>query len=245
MFEVLPASAAPLALRPRWVTASVVTHSILVATAVLATRAALEAPRETIADPTILMFVPKPPPPAPPPAQPEPEQAKLVIAEPPPKGFQTVALLQDIPKEIPPVDLKERALDPRDFTGRGVEGGLAAGVVGATATVNVFDKGPDEIYEATTADAGFTPAVLISEPAPQYPAQLQSVGVTGRVVLEFVIDTTGRVEAGSIRKIESTHIAFEQAARVTIAAARFQPARHSTRAVRQLTRQSIRFVASE
>lgn len=241
MFDVLLASGAHAALRPRWVTASVLTHTVLITLAVVGTRAALDAPQVVTADPSILLFVPKPAPPPPPVAQ--PETPKIVLAEPPAKGFQTVALLKDIPDVIPPIDIKERPLDPRDFTGRGIEGGLASGVEGSTAKVDVFDAGGDAIYEATLIDERFSPAVLISEPPPKYPAQLQALGIAGKVVLEFVIDTTGRVEPGSIRKLESTHEAFDQAARTTIAAATFKPAHLSRRPVRQLTRQSIRFVA--
>ena len=68
------------------------------------------------------------------------------------------------------------------------------------------------------------------------------MGVEGWVRLEFVIDTTGRVEAASIRILRSSHDAFETEARAALAGAVFRPARFSGRPVRQLTRQSIRFV---
>jgi TonB family protein len=240
MLDVLLASAPSSGIRPNWLTASVLTHSALIATAVVGTRAALNAPPVVTADPSILLFVPKPAPP-PPPVIPD-EAPKLVLTEAPAKGFQTVTIT-DIPDVIPPIDLKERPLDPRDFTGRGMEGGLASGVAGATATVDVFETGGDAIYEATLIDERFAPAVLISEPAPTYPPQLQELGITGRALMEFVIDTTGHVEPASIRKLESTHQAFDEAARATITAAVFRPAHLSSRPVRQLTRQSIRFVA--
>jgi protein TonB len=243
MFDVLPASAAHAGLRPSWLTASVLTHSALIAAAVAGTRAALGAAPAPVPESAIMLFVPKPAPPPPPVVRDEP--VKLVLTEPPAKGFQTVALLTEIPDVIPPIDLKERPLDPRDFTGRGAEGGLASGIEGATAKVDVFDTGADAIYEATLADTRFSPAVLISEPAPRYPPQLQAAGITGRVLLEFVIDTTGHVEPASIRKIESTHDAFDASARATVTAAIFRPARMSARPVRQLTRQSIRFVTGE
>jgi hypothetical protein len=63
------------------------------------------------------------------------------------------------------------------------------------------------------------------------------------VLVEFVIDTTGRVEAGSIRTIESSHLLFEEAARSAALGARLRAARLSGRPVRQITRQRIRFVA--
>jgi TonB family protein len=190
------------------------------------------------------MYVPEPhPAPPPPEIKHEPLAPAVVIAEPPPKGFQTIATLQDIPTVIPPVDLTQRPLDPRDFTGRGVEGGIAAGVVGGTGKVDGAE-GLNAIYEATTTDASFEQATMVSQPMPRYPKSLEAVGIEGRVAFEFVIDTTGAVEPASIRVLESTHEAFDAAARAALTGAIFRPARLSGRPVRQLTRQSIRFLTT-
>ena len=242
MLDVLLASGAPRSVRPSWASASLLTHGLIIALAVVATKGALDRPRVTTTDQTILLFVPKPPPP-PPDAPRPPEPANLVITEPPPKGFQTIEMPKEIPNVIPPIDLNQRPLDPRDFTGRGVEGGIADGVVGGTGPVD--RELPDEagaIYQATLADSRFNPAVLVSEPTPRYPRHLEQLGVPGRVVVEFVIDTVGRVEPASIRVLESTHEAFEEAARKTVAAAVFRPARLRSQPVRQLTRQAVRFI---
>jgi len=247
MFDVLVASGAHLELRSRWVTTSVLTHVLIVALAAMATQAALDTPPVTAPDPAILLFVPKPPSAPPPPeVKREPPASSVIVAEPPPKGFQTVAALTDIPKVIPPVDLTQRPLDPRDFTGRGVEGGVAEGVVGGTGRVDAWPPpgGLDAIYEATTKDDRFEPAILVLQPAPTYPRPLEVLGIEGRVIVEFVIDTTGRVQPASIRIMESTHTDFEVAARAAVARAIFRPARLSARPVRQLTRQSVRFVTA-
>jgi TonB family protein len=154
--------------------------------------------------------------------------------------------LADIPDVIPPVDLTQRALDPRDFTGRGVEGGLAAGVVGGTGKADVWAGGPatDAIYEASTNDERFAPATVVFQPAPRYPKHLETLGLEGRVRVEFVIDTAGQVEPASIRILESSHPAFEDAARAAMGGSRFRPARLSSHPVRQLTRQAVRFVSA-
>ena len=240
MFDVLLASGAHLDLKPRWVTTSLLTHALIIALALVATRGALETSPVTVPE-TMLLFVPKPEPPPPPPAQPKPQPiATTVIAEPPPKGFQTVVAPTDIPVAIPPVNLNEKPLDPRDFTGTGVEGGVANGVVGGTGVVAEAEA----VYEATTVLEDFDPAVLLSQPVPNYPAALESAGVAGVVLVEFVIDTTGRTEAGALRIIESSHPAFEEAARAAVLAARFRPAHLGAVPVRQLTRQRVRFVAA-
>jgi TonB family protein len=100
------------------------------------------------------------------------------------------------------------------------------------------------IYEATTRDDRFEQAIVVSQPVPRYPTALAAAGIEGKVAAEFVIDTVGKVESGSIRVLQSSHQAFEAAAREAIAAAIFRPARLSNHPVRQLTRQSIRFVAT-
>jgi protein TonB len=247
MFDVLVASGAHLELKPRWVTTSVLTHALIVTLAVMATQAVLDAPSVTAPDPAILLFVPKPPSSPPPPeVKRESPAPSVVVAEPPPKGFQTVAALTDIPKVIPPVDLSQRPLDPRDFTGRGVEGGVAEGVVGGTGRVDTGSPGGElnAIYEATTNDERFEPAILVLQPAPRYPGALETLGIEGQVMVEFVIDTTGRIQPPTIRILTSTHQDFAAAARVAVAGAIFRPAHLSAHAVRQLTRQSIRFVTT-
>ena len=240
MFDVLPASGAHLGVRPASVTTSIISHALVVLLAVLATQGALDTPRMALPPEAMLLYVPKPEPP-PPPVAPKPEPApKLVIAQPPPKGFQTVAAPSEIPTVIPPVDLKQRPFDPRDFSGIGVEGGVADGVVGGTGVVTR----PDAIYEATTLLDGFAPAVVLAQPAPKYPPVLHSAGLSGSVMVEFVVDTIGQVEQVSIRVVETTHRGFDAAARAAVLGARFQPARLGPYHVRQLTRQRVRFVAT-
>ncbi|HKP50042.1 MAG TPA: energy transducer TonB [Gemmatimonadales bacterium] len=238
MFAILRASQGHF-LKPHWLTTSFAMHALLIATAIVGTRGALDAPRIKPRDDMMLVFLPKPADPPPPPVI-KPENHPVIdLADPPAQGFQTVAALTEIPDVIPPVDLSQRPLDPHDFTGRGVEGGVANGVVGGTGKVT-----PDAIYRASTDLPGFEPAAVVSQPAPQYPAALQSVGLEGKVEVEFVIDTTGRVQPASMKMIESTYPAFEAEARRVLAGSTFRPAHLSGVPVRQLTRQAIRFVAA-
>ena len=85
------------------------------------------------------------------------------------------------------------------------------------------------------------PARVLSQPAPVFPAVLKAAGVGGRVVVQFVVDTVGAVEPGSMSFAETSHPAFESSARTAIEHSRFTPARIRGQAVRQLMRQSIRF----
>ncbi|HYU89296.1 MAG TPA: energy transducer TonB [Gemmatimonadales bacterium] len=73
---------------------------------------------------------------------------------------------------------------------------------------------------------------LTSGPPVTYPAPLLLSRISGRVVLEAVIDTAGRVEDGTLRVIESSDARFNQAAKDYARAARFTPGRIAGRAVR-------------
>ena len=236
MFDVLPASGTHLDLKVGWFTTSALSHGLLLVLAIGATRSAMEAARIAPRDDKILLFVPRAP--EPPPIGTEKPATIINLSDPPPQGFQTVPPVTEIPTVIPPVDLDQRPFDPRDFTGRGMEGGVADGVVGGTGPVRM-----DEIYQAATNLPGFEPAMVLSQPTPEYPAALASVGIEGRVEVQFVVDTTGRVEPSSIEVVKSTQSGFEGAARKAITGSLFRPARLSNVPVRQLTMQAIRFVA--
>ncbi len=243
MLDVLLVSRPTYKRAPQWAMGSLLVHALLIGAAVETTRSSLQALRTPAADTTLVFLRRLAPPVTKPDPPPETRETRSVVPVPaPPKGFQTVLPPRDIPTTIPPIDLAAKALDPRDFTGRGVEGGLGRGVVGGTARVG---PSADEIYTVATSEPGFAPAVLVTEPSPRYPPVLQEIGLSGRVVLRFVVDTTGHVELASIQVLESTHEGFEPPAREAVAAAVFHPARVGPRAVRQLTEQGVRFVANQ
>ena len=49
---------------------------------------------------------------------------------------------------------------------------------------------------------------VLTGPLPQYPELLRQAGVEGRVMLEAVVDTTGRVNRDSVRVVSATHPEF-------------------------------------
>lgn len=74
--------------------------------------------------------------------------------------------------------------------------------------------------------------VLLSHPAPRYPDILRQAGIEGRVVVEAVIDTTGRAERDGLRVVSSTHPLFAPEASALVLGSRYRPARFGGRAVR-------------
>ena len=208
---------------------SLVVHAAVIAAAVKVTAGAAETIKDIVAD-TTMVFLKPPPPPPPPPDQPPPDV--VVSANPPPKGFQTVVAPTDIPKDIPPIDLSEKPFDPKDFTGKGVEGGIAAGIVGGTGPVT------GEVFLEAQLD---DPVQPISIPTPRYPPVLQSAGIAGRVELQYIVDTTGHAEPASFKVLKTTHAAFVEPAKEAITKGLFKPARFKGQPVRQLVQQAISF----
>jgi periplasmic protein TonB len=208
---------------------SLLLHGLLIFGAIKATQGVAETIRDRPVD-TTMVFLKPPEPPKPPPEQPPPDV--VVAANPPPKGFQTVVAPTDIPTDIPPIDLDEKPFDPRDFTGKGVEGGIGTGIEGGTGPVT------GEVFLEAQLD---DPVQVISQPTPRYPPVLASTGITGRVEMQFIVDTTGHVEASSFKIMKTSHPAFAEPAREAILKSVFKPARFKGRPVRQLVQQAVSF----
>ena len=143
------------------------------------------------------------------------------------KGFQTVVAPDIIPTNIPPVNLQEH-FDPKDYSGTGVEGGISTGMV---------PTGNEVFMEAIVEEK---PSVL-SGPQPQYPELLRQAGIQGRVMVQAIIDTTGRAEPASLKIIASPNPGFDQSAKNYVLKALFRPARVHGRAVRVLINIPIDF----
>lgn len=213
-------------------TFSFVVHGVLIYLAVLATAKGAEVVQEIAADTTMVFLTEQQDEPEPEPEPEEPPPQQIVNLNPPPKGFQTVSAPIDIPTDIPPIDLTQR-FDPRDFSGVGVEGGVFSGVEGGT--------GPVDLTQTFLEAAVDEPPERLTGPPLRYPEMLRQAGIEGSVVLEFVIDTTGHVEASSMKVISSTNRAFEGPAMDAIRRSTYRPGRVRGVAVRVLVQQSVSF----
>jgi protein TonB len=215
---------------------SVVMHTLMIVAAVKTTQGAAEAVQAINQLPADFILPPEPPPPPPPPPEELPPDV-VVTNNPPPQGFQTLVPPKDLPTEIPPIDLNEK-FDARDFSGRGVEGGVASGVIGGTGPVLDDDVISGTTYSVTDVD---DPAQRIGGPAPEYPEIMRTVGIDGVVRLRFVVGIDGRAEVGSITVVSSTNKSFDRNAIDAIRKSTFKPAKIQGRPVRQLVEQNIRF----
>ena len=214
---------------------SVVFHSLLIGAAVYATaNAAIENEKPKQEEVKFVETPKEPPPPEPEKPPPPPD---VVAAPPPPKGFQVLTAPVKIPDVIPDIDLSKKVTDENDFTGKGVAGGTSKGVVGGTAPVT------DQPYFEFQVEKPVVPAG--AQPQPNYPDMLRSGNVEGEVLAQFVVDTTGRAEAGSLKILKSSHDLFIQSVRNALPQMRFIPAEVGGRKVKQLVQQPFTFSISK
>jgi len=75
----------------------------------------------------------------------------------------------------------------------------------------------------------------------RYPAVLRAAGVTGEVVVEYVVDPGGRVDTSAVRAVAFTHPDFVPPIREALAGVRFTPARRAGAPVAVRVRQRIVF----
>jgi len=92
----------------------------------------------------------------------------------------------------------------------------------------------DQVDVAARADSS-------SAVRPAYPDSLYREHVTGQVLVEFVVDTTGLVVLESVSGISSTHTLFTDAVRRALRDARFYPATIAGKKVRQLVQLPVKF----
>jgi protein TonB len=169
-----------------------------------------------------------------PPEEKPPPPPDVVAAPPPPKGFQVLAAPVNIPDVIPEIDLSKKLTNEDDFSGKGVAGGVASGVVGGTAPVN-----QDQAYFDFQVEKPVAP--IPGSGTPSYPDILRSSSVEGQVLAQFTVDTTGRVEIASFTVINSTHDLFTAAVRNALPRMRFLPAEIGGRKVKQRVQQPFQF----
>jgi protein TonB len=232
MFENLIESKSKTFRSGKQAVTSLLVHLGLGYAAVTATAGAVETMKAILQD-TTMVFLKAPEPP--PPKEEAPPPDAIVSANPPPLGFQTVMPPTEIPKDIPPVNLNER-FNAADFSGKGVEGGIATGILGGTGPVT------GETFLQTEVDE---PVEIIRRVQPRYPPVLQSAGVAGNVEAQWVVDTLGHAEAATWKVIRSTNRAFEEPAREAIMKSLYKPARIKGQAVRQLVQQRVTFTIGQ
>lgn len=114
-------------------------------------------------------------------------------------------------------------------------------IFGRPGPIDAPPRGPfgDVIHTTATVERIASP--LAGNGHPEYPRTLQRSNVEGEVLAQFVVDSAGRVEPGSITIVRATHPLFADAVRHWLPRTRYAPAEIAARRVRQLVQQEIGF----
>jgi protein TonB len=209
---------------------SVTGHVALIALALMATRKSLSARGEGERVVTL---------PALPPASPPIEHRTQTVAPsraptapqlPAPLAMPVIAPIE-IATEIPGIDLSRITSDVAWNDGDVARRPTFGAAAGAT--------GDDGIAIAATVEK---PAIALpGNPAPHYPDVLRRAGIRGEVVMQIVIDTTGRADMSTLRVLSSDHPLLTAAVEAALPRARFLPAESGGKKVRMWAVQSFVF----
>ncbi len=230
MFNNLIESKAKKQRTPGGMALSVVIHAVLIGGAVYGTLQAGQQIEKVRAEKVEFMKVEKKEPPPPKKAPPPPD---VVAAPPPPKGFQVLTAPIKIPDVLPKIDLSKSVTNAADFSGKGVAGGIAKGVVGGTAPVTNQTFYSYQVEKQVEMAPGNQP--------PHYPDVLRSANLEGEVLAQFVVDTNGRADMSTFKALKTTHDLFVQAVRNSLRDYRFYAAEIGGKKVKQLVQQSFQF----
>jgi len=239
---------------------SIVLHSLIIFLAVFATARAGVARSEKSRE-TKVSFVEvkkdEPPPPKkepPPPKEaPKPKAPKAVaapqlpkeVAPAPPQGFKVLAPQINIPTSLPTIDLSKAVTNEADFSGKGVAGGSDKGVLGGTGKEGDLgklagdDHGPYMDFQVEKQ------VEKIGGEAPEYPVSLRSSGIEGQVLVQFVVNESGRYESGTLKILSSSNPEFAAAVKDALPRMRFSAAQIGGRKVQQLVQMPFQFHLSK
>jgi protein TonB len=166
---------------------------------------------------------PPPPPPPPPPMEEAPPPVEVVDVA---RGFQTLSPPTVILPDIPP---PSAAIDARDFSGVGVEGGRADGNPESTVTVDDIAAAPR--FTPMTVRPTIRNMDEVRRALQRfYPPLLRDAGVGGTVVLWFFINEQGEVVRTQVNQ-SSGHAQLDEAASRVAEMIEFTPAQNRDRNV--------------
>ncbi|HEX6368329.1 MAG TPA: energy transducer TonB [Longimicrobium sp.] len=233
MFKVLTGEKKRRAISPATLTASIAVHILLLGGLVYASTG--EPERASVGEPdTELRYVelePKapPPPPVEPPTPPAP--ADEAVKRPVQGEVLVVERIDSVPTGIEDEKEGVKPVDPEDYRRDGRPGDIIGPrttvepttLTGETkpAVVEEFVPGEDMVEVRPVLDRNGLGRALERN----YPPVLRDARVSGRVVIEMIVDENGRPRSGSARVIEASHPAFADAALRAVDRFRFRPAR--------------------
>lgn len=149
--------------------------------------------------------------------EPRPTQEEL-IREPGPQAFVT-------PTEI-------ETANPIKGISRIGEVGVVGGIINGSIT----NKMPSRIVDSRHLDR---PPLAKFQPSPSYPTEARRTGLTGEVLVDFIVGPKGEVLDANV--VNSTSVVFEEPARRAVLKWLFEPGKKDGKIVKFRMRQQISF----
>ena len=147
----------------------------------------------------------------------------------------SLAALARLPAVPVETDLSSRITSESDF------GEVDTGtLVNASALWALAHPGKDGAYGQDAVERVAWPHR--DNPRPRYPSELQRAGVEGTLLVQFVVDSTGRVDEKTLTFPRDAQPGFLRAVRDALVRSRFFPAELAGTRVRQLVQQQFSFV---
>jgi periplasmic protein TonB len=159
-----------------------------------------------------------------PPLEPEPDEVVDVTDDAPPEEIEFAPPMQ---ADVPSVNIDTpfvQKLQPPPPPGLDRPTGIIS--IPKTSTNRAIGQGMKDLFDLKNLDQQPTPRF---QAKPVYPFEMRRAGITGQVVVAFIVDSNGNVvEPYSLR---SSHREFEQAAIQAVSKWRFRPGKKGGRAV--------------
>ena len=139
----------------------------------------------------------------------------------------------NMPTSLPPFDIAAPPLSEERMR-IGGPGLTPSGIGGSSLAVD-----PGSVMSEATVDVA--PRLLAGAAEPRYPIALRASGITGQVIVRFVVDTLGRAEMNSLTTVEATHVLFANAVQEVLGRLRFTPGQVGGRQVRTMVQLPFSF----
>jgi protein TonB len=155
------------------------------------------------------------------------------LAEEQPQNVMAPPSLVDLPTVVP-VNAFTQPLTPPPPPGLTPStGAVSIPVIKPGAN---FGKGIKDLFDINNLDQ--RPVARV-QPQPTYPYEMSRAGISGEVVVEFIINTNGDVVQTQVTR--SSHREFEQPAMAAVAKWKFKPGRKGGRPVNVRAQQLLEF----
>jgi periplasmic protein TonB len=139
------------------------------------------------------------------------------------------------PEVLPDEDLTSRITKASDFGDVDTQS-----LVGGSAMWALTHPGKDGAYTQDVVERVAWPRR--DNPRPRYPSELQRAGVEGSLLVQFVVDSTGRVDEKTLSFPNNAQPGFLRAIKDALLRSRYFPAELAGMHVRQLVQQQFTFV---